>query len=107
MSDDDNWDDEFGLPPASPPRKLSLLGDKRHNALFRMDSGDGEDWSNDFQAEPQPTKQKILGIKADPNAKEEDWDDDFDFNDGNSGMLIVGCIVPHIHYQCIVLPVFD
>lgn len=87
--DDDNWDEEFNIPAASPPRKLSLLGqDKRHNTLFRMDSKDDEeDWTNDFQPEPI-TKQKILGIKADPNAKEEDWDDDFDFHDNGIFMFV-------------------
>lgn len=84
MSDDENWDDEFSI--SSSPRKLSLSATDTKRPLFQLDAEDGEeDWSSDFEPVATPQK-KILGIKADPNAKEEDWDDDFDFKDEGKGM---------------------
>ncbi len=113
MSDEDNWDAEFDVSPA--PRKLSLNtsnSEKRPTTLFTHtdaddDNDDEEDWSNDFSngggggggiggigpntslggggGGGGPPQKKILGIKADPNAKEEDWDADFEFGNDNGG----------------------
>lgn len=89
--EEEDWNKEFGITPSIEHLPLpftstqdSSAKDSKPSSLFLDDTDSDEDWSGDFAIAPAP--QKILGIKADPNAKEEDWDADFEFtNDTKSG----------------------